>query len=482
MTVTGAQTYTVNYAYDLDNRLLAEGRRGVNQHTTRSTYDNNGNQLTSVTVFETETRTYNAFNQLTQVSRPGMTVDYTYRPDGLRLSKSMGNITTTHVWDGGHIVAERNQAGGVMNRFDRGAGQRVIRSEHHGFYLYNARGDVVQRANAAGVITHSYRYTAFGNELAGNQSANEASTNPWRFASMYWDAHTQTYYTPNRRLNPRTGRWLSPDPFWNIKNMQRSSAAITQSGNLFMYTMHNPVRWVDPTGLFAMPPGLGLGNTLGVLTTLSRIRGSAVSNAFAAANTSTPTPYTSSGPDSDGDSFITQAERNLGVTTINIGGIIYRDLSVPVNAMLTNNANEARAQRGRGPIVIKTPLLPIVSRLSPSDYLWIVQNFAAGHRWDFKDQDSWERQFQDIPFHGENGLFVVNGVVMKPADLGNVNFGYVTSALGVSTLVQLAGAGVAHIRDHGLYHVENLLHFGDSPRCRYFTDMGRYWYRHGRIR
>ena len=257
MTVTGAQAYTVNYAYDLNNRLLTEGRRGRNPLVTVFTYDNNGNQLTSVTIFETETRTYNAFNQLTQVSRPGMTVDYTYRPDGLRLSKSMGNITTTHVWDGGHIVAERNQAGGVMNRFDRGAGQRVIRSEHHGFYLYNARGDVVQRANAAGVVTHSYRYTAFGNELTGNQSANEASTNPWRFASMYWDAHTQTYYTPNRRLNPRTGRWLSPDPFWNIRNMQRSTAAITQAGNLFMYTMHNPVRWTDPTGLFAMPPGFG---------------------------------------------------------------------------------------------------------------------------------------------------------------------------------------------------------------------------------
>ena len=33
---------------------------------------------------------------------------------------------------------------------------------------------------------------------------------------MYWDNHTQTYRTPNRILNPRTGRWTQPDPFWNI--------------------------------------------------------------------------------------------------------------------------------------------------------------------------------------------------------------------------------------------------------------------------
>jgi len=36
--------------------------------------------------------------------------------------------------------------------------------------------------------------------------------------------------------------------------MQGSPNAITQAGNLFMFVMHNPVRWVDPTGLFAGDP------------------------------------------------------------------------------------------------------------------------------------------------------------------------------------------------------------------------------------
>jgi len=42
-----------------------------------------------------------------------------------------------------------------------------------------------------------------------------------------------------------------------------------QSGNLFVMTMNNPVRWIDPTGLFAIPPwlqpggGLQLGPQLG---------------------------------------------------------------------------------------------------------------------------------------------------------------------------------------------------------------------------
>ena len=34
--------------------------------------------------------------------------------------------------------------------------------------------------------------------------------------------------------------------------MQDGNAAILQSGNLFMYVMHNPVMFVDPTGLFGV--------------------------------------------------------------------------------------------------------------------------------------------------------------------------------------------------------------------------------------
>jgi len=79
---------------------------------------------------------------------------------------------------------------------------------------------------------------------------------------MYWDTHTQTYMTPHRRLNPRLGRWTQPDPLWGIGNMIHgtsptlrndryipSIAAILQAGNLFIYCAHNPVRWIDSSGL-----------------------------------------------------------------------------------------------------------------------------------------------------------------------------------------------------------------------------------------
>ena len=141
---------------------------------------------------------------------------------------------------------ELNAQGAVTDRIIRSVNGRLIRSDLHGWYLKNVRGDVVQRVNDARVVQRVYRYSAFGIEHL--PSAN--NTNNFRFASMYWDNETQTYYTPNRHFNPRTGRWNRPDPLFHALhgNLQSSVLSILQSGNLFVYCINNPVMWNDPTG------------------------------------------------------------------------------------------------------------------------------------------------------------------------------------------------------------------------------------------
>ena len=152
----------------------------------------------------------------------------------------------THVWDMGSIVLERNTSGAVVNRFHRGLGH-LISSEHHGFYLFNARGDVVQRVDGNGAVLHTYRFDAFGNQ----QNQDQANTNPFRFAGEYYDFETSFIYLRARFYNPILGRFISEDPYWTIHNMQRSTPAILQAGNLFVYVMNNPVMWIDPSGLSA---------------------------------------------------------------------------------------------------------------------------------------------------------------------------------------------------------------------------------------
>ena len=231
--------------------------------------------------------------------------------------------------------------------------------------------------------------------------------------------------------------------------------------------MHNPVRWNDPSGLFAIPMNFNMNiNLTGKFTAM-----------LGAMAMQPSQPYIPT-MDDWGGSFLTPNEIAAGVTKININGVYFRDLSVPVNAMLTSNANEARVRREGVPISV--PIMPSLFFKADTAYIysWILDNFAAGRRWDFKDADSWSNEFPGFNFD-RYGQFVVNGVLMRPADLGNVNFGYVTSALGVPTPIQLVGAGVAHIRDHG-FNTAYFRNFGDSDICRYFTDMGRSWYRYGR--
>ena len=104
---------------------------------------------------------------------------------------------------------------------------------------------------------------AFGVEL----NPNSSNTNPFRFAGEYWDHIAQTYYLRARNFDPRVGRFTSPDPHWGIHNMifgdsptlrnnrnMPSIHAIIQAGNLYVYTINNPVRWVDSSGLMIYCP------------------------------------------------------------------------------------------------------------------------------------------------------------------------------------------------------------------------------------
>ncbi len=44
----------------------------------------------------------------------------------------------------------------------------------HGYYLYNAHGDVVRLTNGSGAVTKTYNYDAFGNE----RNADPSDANP----------------------------------------------------------------------------------------------------------------------------------------------------------------------------------------------------------------------------------------------------------------------------------------------------------------
>jgi len=261
MVVSGAVNYTVTYSYDVNNRLLTSTKtQGNVREITRFYYDRNGNEVSQLThTVHPATggsvsaglggdgwklSSYNGLNQLVGVEKDGVEAVYTYRADGMRHSKEVNGVRTQHVWDGANIVVDIT--GSSVVSYIRGIGLIAARSGNvWTYYLFNARGDVVQLANAGGVVVRTYRYDAFGVE----QNPDENDTNPWRFTGEYFDVETGTVYLRFRHYNPRLGRFTQPDPYWGVHNMRDCIWSITQAANLYVYTMNNPVTFIDPLGL-----------------------------------------------------------------------------------------------------------------------------------------------------------------------------------------------------------------------------------------
>lgn len=153
----------------------------------------------------------------------------------MRLSKYVNGAKTTHVWDGSNIVLEYGATNDVYLR-----GINLIKSDNNGYYLFNAHGDVIQLANASGVVVKNYLYDAFGVEK--DKNAND--TNPFRYCAEYYDKETSTIYLRNRYYNPALGRFYREDP-------------VRDGLNWYTYCGGNPIHFRDPLGLAAIPTGIG---------------------------------------------------------------------------------------------------------------------------------------------------------------------------------------------------------------------------------
>ena len=156
-----------------------------------------------------------------------------YRPDGIRHSKTSKANTVTHYWDGQNIIAEANAIGNIRGKYLRGVNLIVQEIDNQSWYhTHNAHGDVVQRIRDNGEAAPVYHYDAFGNE----REPNPNDPNPFRYCGEYWDRETESYYLRNRNYNPNIGRFTREDP-------------IRDARNFYIYCGNNPVMFIDPLGL-----------------------------------------------------------------------------------------------------------------------------------------------------------------------------------------------------------------------------------------
>ena len=250
LSVTGDETYTTSYTYDKNNRMRNQTKTaGTAKEITDFWYDPNGNQISSMTVSTGGTGTagvgialvgadntnsyseYNSWNQLTRTMQNGKTSSYTYNGDGLRMSKTINGVKTSHIWDGTNIAAD--VSGSTVTKYIRGL--QLISSKkgsNENFYTYNGHGDVIQLTNGTGAITKQYSYDAFGVEI----DKADNNTNPFRYCREYYDIETDSVYLRARYYRPTTGRFITEDP-------------IMDGLNWYTYCSYEPVNRIDISGL-----------------------------------------------------------------------------------------------------------------------------------------------------------------------------------------------------------------------------------------
>ncbi len=116
------------------------------------------------------------------------------------------------------------------------------------FYLADWLGSRRQQTDYAGNPLLTFTSLPYGDGLATNSVASNgaADATEHHFTGKERDAESGNDYFGARYYASSMGRWLSSDPsqlvFANLTN--------PQALNLYAYVMNNPLRFIDPTGLY----------------------------------------------------------------------------------------------------------------------------------------------------------------------------------------------------------------------------------------
>ena len=172
---------------------------------------------------------WNAASQIVSIATDGV-VDALFSYDAIGRRRSLQANGVTRRWRFGGAV-EANAAD-VPVVIDLGE-VRIALSGSHRFRHADARGNTQYATNMAGQIESVNVYSAYGER--GTIGAGDADFGFARGTHIA-TAGGEFVRLGARLLDPRSARFLSPDPVWN-------------PFNAFSYTLGNPVDFWDETGL-----------------------------------------------------------------------------------------------------------------------------------------------------------------------------------------------------------------------------------------
>jgi RHS repeat-associated protein len=205
----------------------------------------------TLTIGSTKSMGWDELNRMTSFTVSSATTSYTYRADGMRISKSAGSASTAYAYDGQMQVEEDYDNTGTSNDYQMryGLGARGLEylaktttsGTTVGYPLYDAHGNMLGTIAKSGTnsctLNDVRSYDAWGGVRTGSSTGDPKPRHCANLGHVQ-DDESGLLYMRARFFDPTNGRFLSADP-------ER------QQNNCYAYVANNPITAGDPSGKFA---------------------------------------------------------------------------------------------------------------------------------------------------------------------------------------------------------------------------------------
>ena len=232
---------TVTYTYGDAN--WRDKLTAVNGSTIR--YDAIGNPLND----GTWTYTWQNGRQLQKMQKSGVTAEFVYNADGLRVQKTVNGVATKYTLHGKNVVHMTSGADELHFFYDAQNRPAVVVYNGTAYaYVKSLQGDILAILDENGNTVVSYGYDAWGAPLwcIGELAETLGKVQPFRYRGYALDEETELYYNQSRFYNPSIARFITAD---TTGVLTASLKSLTEK-NLFAYCDNNPVMRKDIDGAF----------------------------------------------------------------------------------------------------------------------------------------------------------------------------------------------------------------------------------------
>ena len=257
-TRSGASGTTWKYTYDLGGNILKKERfayadttnpletvtytygdanwrdklTAVNGNAIR--YDAIGNPLSD----GTWTYIWQNGRQLQKMQKAGVTAEFVYNADGLRVQKTVNGVATKYTLHGKNVVHMTSGADELHFFYDAQNRPAVVVYNGTAYaYVKSLQGDIVAILDENGNAVVSYGYDAWGAPLwcTGELAETLGKVQPFRYRGYVFDEETGLYYLRSRFYNSSLCRFIDMD-------------CLIHSGNTFAYCCNSPASMHDVCG------------------------------------------------------------------------------------------------------------------------------------------------------------------------------------------------------------------------------------------